>query len=148
MLKFIAAFLLFSSATLTPQQQARVKHLEEALLAPCCYSQSIAQHSSAVAAQMREEVTAMVAGGLTEEQIIARYKAIYGNQILIVPDGRARKVLFSMPVVIFLLALAAVLLALRKMLRRGAPSSGPPTESGSASNPFHEQIERETGDLA
>lgn len=148
MFRLVAVFLLLSNTvSLTPQQQAHVKHLEDSLLAPCCYSQSVAQHMSGAAAQMREEITAMVASGMTEQQIIDRYKAIYGDQILIVPDGRTGKILFSMPVVIFLSAIAILLLVLRRMLRgrsRAPALSTPPT---APQNPFHDQIERETGDI-
>ena len=61
--------------------------MESRLLAPCCYTQSIAVHGSDIAAQMRSEVAEMVAGGKTEEEIVSHYRNIYGERILIVPDG-------------------------------------------------------------
>lgn len=143
-----AFFLLASSVSLSPQQQVQVKRIEGRLLAPCCYSQSIAQHNSEVAAQMRNEVTDMVAKGMSDQEIIAHYKAIYGDQILIVPDGRTGKILFALPVVIFLLALGLLLLALRRMLRPSARSSTQAALSKSSPSlpALREQIERETGD--
>jgi cytochrome c-type biogenesis protein CcmH/NrfF len=56
---------------------------------------------SAEAEQMRREVTEMVASG-SENEILGHYKALYGERILIVPDGRTGKILFSLPVVAFL----------------------------------------------
>lgn len=143
MLRWMAVFLLASNAVvLTSQQQERIRHLEDSLLAPCCYSQSIAQHMSGAAAQMRDEVTSMVASGMTDQQIIARYKSIYGDQILIVPDGNTGKVLFAMPVLILLLALVILAIVLRSMLRRRGASAGP----AALPTALQEQIERETGD--
>jgi cytochrome c-type biogenesis protein CcmH len=90
-----AAVLLFSSAVpLTPQQTTEVKRLEDSLLAPCCYSQSIARHMSPEAEQMRHEVIEMVASGRSQNEILEHYKALYGERILIVPDGRTGRVLF------------------------------------------------------
>lgn len=150
MILLIATFFLLSnSPSLTPQQQAQVKHLEQSLLAPCCYSQSIAQHMSGAAAQMRDEVTNMVASGMSEQEIIAHYKAVYGDQILIVPDGRTGRVLYALPVLIFVAAMGVLLLVFRKMLHG---KTGPPALAGMPNlhNPqshFREQIERETGEM-
>ncbi len=149
MMLLIAAFFMFSNPpSLTTQQQAQVKHLEQSLLAPCCYSQSIAQHMSGAAAQMRDEVTNMVASGMSEQEIIAHYKALYGDQILIVPDGKTGKVLFALPVLSFLVAIGALSLVFRRMLHgkanstalAGVPILRHPHDS------FREQIERETRD--
>ncbi len=149
MMRLIATLLLLSSvASLTPQQQAQVKRLEESLLAPCCYSQSIAKHMSGEAAQMRDEVTNMVASGMSDQDIIAHYKAIYGEQILIVPDGKTGRILFALPIAVFLVALGIFLLVLRKMLRV-SPGSLPQAALPKVSrtpDAFREQIERETGD--
>ena len=149
MMLLIAAFFLLSNPpSLTSQQQAQVKHLEQSLLAPCCYSQSIAQHMSGAAAQMREEVTSMVASGMSEQEIIAHYKALYGDQILIVPDGRTGKVLYALPVLIFLVAIGALSLVFRRMLP-GKENSTAVTGALNLCSPrdtFREQIERETRD--
>lgn len=145
----LASFVLLSSTvSLTPQQQAQVKRLEESLLAPCCYTQCIAKHTSEAAAQMRDEVTNMVANGMSDQQIITHYKAIYGDQILIVPDGKAGKILFAFPLGIFLLALGILLLVLRRMLRPRAvsPSPAPVPKVTPSLSVFRERIERETGD--
>ena len=63
-MKLAVAFLLLSSAVpLSSGKEAEVKRLEESLLAPCCYSQTIDKHMSAEAFQMRQEVTEMVGEG-------------------------------------------------------------------------------------
>jgi len=146
----LAATLLLSSAVaqLSPQQAAEVKKVEESLLAPCCYTQSIALHSSPVAEQMRHEVTDMVASGKTEAEIIGHYKALYGERILIVPDGRTGEVLFAFPVAAFFSCLGALLFFLRKMLQRKPDFGlGPPASArGPAWDAIRTEIERETGE--
>jgi cytochrome c-type biogenesis protein CcmH len=144
-----AVVLLLSSAVrLTPQQTAEVNRLEEALLAPCCYSQSIARHMSPEAEQVRHEVTEMVASGRSENEILEHYKAIYGERILIVPDGSTGKVLFSLPVVAFVVCSGMLFWILRRMLKARADSHS--AEEWRQRYPnlaaIREQIERETGD--
>jgi cytochrome c-type biogenesis protein CcmH len=140
--------LLSSAAPLTPQQTTEVNRLEESLLAPCCYSQSIARHMSAEAEQMRHEVSEMVASGRSENEILEHYKALYGGRILIVPDGRTGKILFSLPVAAFLVCLGMLFGLLRKMLKAKADSHS--AKEGTQPCPnwaaIREEIERETGD--
>ena len=143
-----AVVLLSSAAPLTPQQTTDVNRLEKSLLAPCCYSQSIARHMSAEAEQMRHEVTDMVASGRSENEILEPYKALYGERILIVPDGRTGKILFSLPVVAFLVCSGVLFGLLRNMLKAKVDSYG--TKEGTQPCPhwaaIRAEIERETGD--
>ena len=121
----VAAFLLVSSvAHLTSQQTAEVNRLEGSLLAPCCYSQSIARHMSGEAEQMRHEVTEMVAAGRSENEILEHYKALYGQRILIVPDGRTGKILFALPGIGFIVCSGILCLFLRKALKAKLKSHG------------------------
>jgi cytochrome c-type biogenesis protein CcmH/NrfF len=113
---------LVLATALTPQQSASVKRLENGLIAPCCYTQSIAVHMSGEAEQMRHDVTEMVAGGMSEQQVYDHYKAIYGEQILMVPDGLAGRVVFSTPLAVFVAALVGLSLLLRKFVRARPPA--------------------------
>ena len=144
-----AAVLLLSSAVrLTSQQTADVHRLEESLLAPCCYSQSISRHMSPEAEQMRDEVTEMVASGRSANEILEHYKALYGERILIVPDGSTGKVLFSLPVVAFVVCSGILFWILRRMLKAKADSHSEEEWRQRYPNlaAIREQIERETGD--
>jgi len=111
--------LVANGSFLTGPQTSEVQRIEERLLAPCCYTQSIAEHGSEIARQMRTEVVQMVAEGQTEEEVISHYKTLYGDRILIVPDGITGKILFGLPVVIAVLAAVVLAVFLRKMLRSG-----------------------------
>lgn len=110
-------FLISTALTLTPKQSAEVQKIEKSLVAPCCYTQSIADHMSDVAEQMRQEVTNMVAAGESQQEILEHYKALYGNEVLIVPDGATGKVAFFVPLLVFALSTVAVFGILRKMSR-------------------------------
>ena len=116
----IVLLLALSAIPLTPQQDAKIKRLEDKFMAPCCYSQSIREHMSLEAEQMREEVTAMVVSGKSEQEIINYYKAKYGETILVVPDGMAGRLTFGIPVAVFVASLCLVLLALRRSTTRKA----------------------------
>jgi hypothetical protein len=57
MAHFIATLLIASALTPTADQARTIVKLEDKLMAPCCYSQTIRVHMSAEAEQMRDEVT-------------------------------------------------------------------------------------------
>lgn len=146
-MKVAIAFLLLSSAVpLPPAQEAEVKKVEESLLAPCCYSQTIDKHMSGEAFQMRDEVTDMVVQGMTEREILEHYKAIYGERILVVPDGRTGVVLFALPVVIFVACSGILFFFLRRMLRTRSHSNVLTTreEGNSAREAHRKEIDRQT----
>ena len=91
MIHLITIILIAGALTPTPEQAKTIVKLEDKLMAPCCYSQTIRVHMSAEAKQMREEVTYMVIAGKCEQGIIKYYKAKYGETILVVPDGGAAR---------------------------------------------------------
>ena len=143
----LMALILVNTTPLTNTQKAELRRIEERLLAPCCYTQSIAVHGSEIARQMRTEVAEMVAEGRTEEEIVDHYKSLYGNRILIVPDGVTGKILFSLPVVTSALAFLVLFMRIRKMLRSGRNRLLAQDQTAYATTkPLREQMEREIGE--
>jgi cytochrome c-type biogenesis protein CcmH/NrfF len=143
-LKFAAAVpLLSSTMPLTPQQSAEVKRLEDSLLAPCCYTQSIAQQMSDAAEQMRQQVTEMVASGMSDKEIIEHYRAQYGDRILVVPDGNTGQVLFAFPVVVFIASSGILYFFLQKLhrARRSSPTPGLAAIDGRALQAMKKEME-------
>ncbi|MBI5282889.1 MAG: cytochrome c-type biogenesis protein CcmH [Candidatus Solibacter usitatus] len=113
--------LLALLAALLPAGAAPVadaRRIQEKLIAPCCWSESVAVHRSEPAARMRIEIEQMVRSGLSEEQIIARYVAQHGERILLEPRGGKFTWLMITPV--FALAAGGYLLA-RYLRRPRAP---------------------------
>jgi cytochrome c-type biogenesis protein CcmH len=88
--------------------------IQERFVAPCCWNDSLADHRSPKALEMKKEIDAHVAQGKTEQQIVDHYVAQYGERILRVPRGARRTWLFVTPV----LFLAAGGLSLSWFLRR------------------------------
>ncbi|MDR3735567.1 MAG: cytochrome c-type biogenesis protein CcmH [Acidobacteriaceae bacterium] len=144
----IALLLAAGAAPLTPQQAATVKNAESKLMAPCCYSQTIDMHMSDVAETMREEVTQMAAGGESEQQILDHYKAIYGERILVVPDGVAGQFAFNTPVAVFVGSCIALFFLLRKYRKATSSPAGHslPERSDAEWQQVRKKIRAEIGD--
>lgn len=97
----------------------RLKHL---LMAPCCWSESLAAHSSPLASEMRAEIDQLVAKGKTDAEIMDLFKARYGKRIMVVPDGAAGVWLNVIPVALTLAGAAWVAWLVRRWSR---PAPGP-----------------------
>ena len=65
---------------------ARVKRIEKAVLAPCCYKETVGQHQSEIAVQMRVEIANWVEQGRTDEEILDTYAKRYGAKVLVDPN--------------------------------------------------------------
>jgi len=148
MFAMILVLILVDPASLSTAQTAEIQKVEKRLLAPCCYTQSIAEHGSDIAVQMRGEVAEMVADGKSESEIVEHYRTIYGDRILIVPDGITGKILFSLPVAITALSCFVFFVCFRKMLRSGRHERIPEVSQTrpALSDALKEKIERELGD--
>ena len=112
----IALLLALTTAPLSPTQNATIRKIEGRIMAPCCYTQTILEHQSQVAEDMREEVTAMVASGKNEPEIIEYYRTKYGETILVVPDGWSGRLLTFTPVLIFFASAGLVLFLIRRSI--------------------------------
>lgn len=103
---------------MTSQQHEIFLRAERRLMAPCCYMQTIDLHMSEIAQTMRQEVAAMVLQGQTDLRIWEHYKAIYGEQILAVPDGALGTAAFAIPVTVAGLATSALCFFLYRFHQR------------------------------
>lgn len=148
MMAMALVLVLTNPLSLTTLQAEEIHKVEARLLAPCCYTQSIAEHGSDIAVQMRREVTEMVAEGKTEEEIVNYYRDQYGDRILIVPDGLTGRILFSLPVATLVVASLALFTWLRRMLHSGKRARGvgadPPRHR--VDEALLKKIARETGE--
>jgi cytochrome c-type biogenesis protein CcmH len=103
--------------SLTSKQIALIRKIEGRVMAPCCYTQTIRDHDSQVAVEMRAEVTALVASGKSEQEIITYYRTKYGETILVVPDGLQGRLLTGFPIAAFLASILLLLLYIRRAVR-------------------------------
>lgn len=111
----VAGLLL--AAALWGQASSRIRALQEKLIAPCCWSESVAMHRSEVAAEMRAEIARMVNEGRSDREILDFYKAKYGTRILMEPEGGLRVWAYTIPIVVSVLGLGLVVLLIRRMVR-------------------------------
>jgi len=117
-----ACVLMLAAAYAAPEQGGRIERLENALLAPCCYSEPVSRHNSEVAAKMRAEITAWVSEGKSDREILDTYKKLYGLRVLAEPEGSTW---WWSNIVPWAVLLAGTLLAvriLRKWRRSPRPS--------------------------
>ena len=73
---------------------------------------------SEIAFQMRKEITEKVTAGQSDREILDYYKQLYGERVLMEPEGAKRIVLYSIPILIALAGLAFVLIFLNHCLTR------------------------------
>ena len=130
MLHFLLALFLISpiaAALPAPEQAARVRALEDSLLSPCCFGGTVATHGSAIAEQMRHEISDMVSAGKSDQEIRDFYVKEFGPQVLAEPPGSKRLLLYGIPVAIAALGLFFVFMYLRRALHaRGLRPAGHP----------------------
>lgn len=82
----VAGAFLFRAAAETPdEQKARVQRIEDAVLAPCCYTEPVSRHQSEIAVKMRMEIAEWVAAGKTDQEILRVYVERYGAKVLVDP---------------------------------------------------------------
>ena len=64
---------------------ARIARLQDAVLAPCCYTEPVSRHQSEIALKMRLEIAKWVSQGRTDREILGTYVDLYGAKVLVDP---------------------------------------------------------------
>lgn len=106
-----------------PDLETRAKRLENRLMAPCCMANTVAEHYSTPAFEMRTEIREMLAEGKTEAEILDHYVAEYGSLILARPPARGFSFLaYGLPIVFFTIGTALLLVWLRRAGRNSSPA--------------------------
>ena len=88
---------------LSARQEVLAKQLEGKLIAPCCFSQTVADHYSGAAAHMKQQIRQFLVQGQTEEQILNAYVQVYGERILAAPRASGFNLVayLAPPIVLF-----------------------------------------------
>ena len=120
------------TASLTPEQAARARSIEEKLVAVCCFRQALAEHQSERADAMRSDIRSRLAAGATDEEVVNYFVSKYGERVLVVPEARGFNVLaYIMPAVAVVAGLIIMLIFFRYSRREEtrvaapAPTVGP-----------------------
>jgi len=122
MIQRVALFMLLMPMVWA--QKERVRQLEESMLAPCCWAESVAVHRSEIAARMRVEIEKFVAQGKSDREILDHYKSIHGARIMREPEGGARLLVYMVPAIATIAGLLVVLVVIRR-LRNYVPADQP-----------------------
>ncbi|HVN81082.1 MAG TPA: cytochrome c-type biogenesis protein CcmH [Terriglobia bacterium] len=112
-------FLMIGSINSQAEQGGRIAHLENALLAPCCYREPVSRHQSEEAAALRSEITKWVAEGKSDREILEYCKARYGLAVLAEPDGIASQVVYGTPIIALFSATFGLIWLIRKWAFQG-----------------------------
>jgi cytochrome c-type biogenesis protein CcmH len=115
-----------SPAAALAYDEAEYLKAAERVLCDCgCHPQSVAACACGRAAELRDEMRAMVAGGMTGDEVIASYVAKHGEKILIAPDAEGfNLVAWLGPLAMLLVGIVAIVL----LVRRWSPKKGDGTD--------------------
>lgn len=119
------------ASSLTPAQEALALDLEGKLIAPCCWVQTVDQHQSEAADQVKAQIRMLVAQGKGENEILDSFVAQYGDKILASPRVRGfNAIVYVLPLLVFLVAAGAVTVLVMRWRRRPAPVASATTPPG------------------
>ena len=110
----VLSFLLFNSYALGGEardQEATAKKLDNMLVAPCCFSHTVANHESGAAYEVKSRIRQMLSEGKSEEEIIQAYVGQYGERILASPRAEGFGLAaYILPVIAILFAASFIMI--------------------------------------
>lgn len=108
--------------------EASARKLESELMAPCCMTNTVAEHYSGASSQMKAEIRQMLAQGKTEQEVLDYYVAQHGPQILSVPPAHGFNLTaYLVPMAMLLLGAVALVFVVRKWRDHGKAETSTPT---------------------
>ena len=132
-----------------PYDEAEAYSIDRSLMCPVCPAETIAQAQVEISRQMRVVVREMLAQGASRDEILDFFVARYGTGILAAPPkSGANLLVWVLPIVGMLAALAGVWLIIRSMASRTdqpAPANGRAISADQELAPYLEAVDRELG---
>lgn len=100
----------------------RASAISAALRCPTCRSQSVLESDSTQAQAIRTDIVRRLQAGQTDEEIVGYYVSRYGSEIRLRPDSSGVVgLVWVLPVVAFVVAVAGLGFAFRRWRVRGGP---------------------------
>lgn len=130
--------------------EAEYLEAAETVLCDCgCHPQSVAACACGRAAELRAEMRAMVAGGMTGEEVIASYVAKHGEKILIAPDAEGFNLLAWLgPIAMLFVGIVGIVFLVRRWgPRKGAARDETYSAELSPDDPYVTKLRRELEEL-
>jgi cytochrome c-type biogenesis protein CcmH len=143
-LRLVALLVVASSQAwaATAEIEAEARRLEGLLMAPCCGANTLADHDSGPAHEMKREIRELLASGSTSKEILDHYVAEHGHTILARPPATGfNLVAYLVPLVALVLGPWLMWRKLRQ-IRPEEPSDAPPAVVDPV---YRERLERELG---
>ena len=111
----VAVFGFGPNSTGANDIETQARAIEGKLMAPCCMANTVAEHHSGAALDMRQEIRQMLSEGKTSDQILAHYAAEHGDQILAMPAAEGfNLVAWLVPIVLLIVGPMVILTVLRR----------------------------------
>ncbi len=114
--------------------EERARKLESKLMTPCCGANTVEQHHSPAANEVRREIREMLSEGKDEAAILAVYVERHGEQILAAPEPAGfNLVVYVVPFLALAVGMPMIWLVLRRWTGRhdaGDPDDPDSTEPG------------------
>lgn len=105
---------------------AAAARLEQALIAPCCFHHTVAEHRSPESDAVRADLRRRLAAGEGEAAILADYERRYGERILAAPHASGFGLLAWITPGVALLAATILVAGWLRRHRRRDPVARPP----------------------
>ncbi len=129
MLRALFVHLCVLGAVACTPERDPVGELEDRLFSPCCWRQSLRDHESPIANQLRAEIRERIAAGEAPDAIEADFVRRYGDDVRALPEGTDPRWMIGVvagSAAVAGLALLAVILRRRPARARGAAATPPP----------------------
>ena len=115
LLVLCALLLVPRAATAATDLESRARDIDNKLMAPCCGANTVREHDSGAAMQMRAEIRQLLADGKTEQEILDHFVAQHGEKILALPEAQGFNLLaYLLPVGFLFFGAAFLVIALRR----------------------------------
>jgi cytochrome c-type biogenesis protein CcmH len=109
----------------TAEERARIERLENSVLAPCCYAETVAHHQSEVALRMKVEIAKFVAAGKSDREILDGYASLYGSKVLVDPRTQPHDWVPFVPWLTLVVGVFGTAALVRRWRKRSTPAAVP-----------------------
>jgi cytochrome c-type biogenesis protein CcmH len=124
--------------------EREAKRIEGMLIAPCCWSQTVATHYSAEADEVRVGIRRLLGEGKNRQQVLDAFVALYGTRILADPPVSGLRWL---PWGFLLIGLTVTVVVIRHLRSNRDAAGIEPTATAPGDDPYVERLDDELRDL-
>ncbi len=113
----VCAVALTAATALADTDRKRADALRHKFMAPCCWSETLAEHHSPAASELNSEIDKWMSAGLSDADIESRLVSRYGRRILAEPGGAQGTLLRVVPFLVLGGGAVWIVFLLRRWMR-------------------------------